>query len=53
LRLAIVGDISQYLNESSALRNFVYEAIRGGHVWFLESAASLHERLGSEPAPGN
>src|SRR6266481_22988 len=35
--LVIVGDISGFLAESSALRAFVAESNRGKEVWFLES----------------
>jgi hypothetical protein len=43
--LAIVGDISAHLAESSALRDFVCEANRGQHVWFLASREELDRRL--------
>jgi hypothetical protein len=49
LRLAIVGDISSYLNESSALRDFVYEANRGQHFWFVDSREALDQRLLTTP----
>ena len=45
LRLALVGDISRHLNESSALQDFVREANRGPHVWFLASREELDQRL--------
>lgn len=45
LRLAIVGNISAYLSESSVLRDFVYEANRGGHFWFADSREALDQRL--------
>lgn len=45
LRLAIVGDISRHLNESSSLRDFVREANRGPHVWFLANREELGQRL--------
>ena len=45
LRLAIVGDISKYVNESSALRDFVYESNRGDHIWFLANLQDLDRRL--------
>jgi hypothetical protein len=45
LRLAIVGDISQYLAESSSLRAFVNESNRGDQVWFLSSLEELDQRL--------
>ena len=44
-RLAIVGDISRHLAESSALRAFVYESNRGNEVWFLASLDELGRRL--------
>ena len=37
-RIAIVGDISRHLAESSALRAFVNESNRGKDVWFLATA---------------
>ncbi len=45
LRLAIVGDISAHLTESSALRALVHESNKGGHVWFLPDLDALDERL--------
>ncbi|QGN50471.1 DUF4180 domain-containing protein [Micromonospora sp. WMMD558] len=45
LRLAIVGDISAYLAESSALRALVHESNQGGHVWFVPDLDALDERL--------
>ncbi|MFE2064829.1 DUF4180 domain-containing protein [Streptomyces sp. NPDC059467] len=45
LRLAVVGDISRHLADSSALRDFVYEANRGRHLWFVADDAELAERL--------
>jgi Domain of unknown function (DUF4180) len=44
-RLAIVGDISGFLAESSALRAFVVESNRGKDVWFLASRDELNDRL--------
>ena len=43
--LVIVGDISRFLAESSALRAFVAESNRGKEVWFLPSRAELDDRL--------
>jgi hypothetical protein len=45
LRIAIVGDISGHLAASSALRAFVHEADRGGHLWFPADLAELDARL--------
>ena len=44
-RLAIVGDISRHLAESSALRAFVAESNRGKDVWFVASLNDLDDRL--------
>ena len=44
-RVAIIGDISQYVNESTALRDFVYEANRGRDLWFLTTREELDQRL--------
>ena len=45
LRVAIVGDISRHLAESSALRAFVNESNRGISVWFVPSREELEQRL--------
>ena len=44
-RLVIVGDVSGFLAESSALRAFVAESNRGKDVWFLASLEELSDRL--------
>ena len=44
-RVAIVGDISRHLAQSSALRAFVNESNRGKQVWFLATREELDERL--------
>jgi len=44
-RLAVIGDISTYTEESTALRDFVYEANRGRDVWFLSSRADFDSRV--------
>ena len=44
-RVAIVGDISRFVEESDALRDFVYESNRGDQVWFLATAGEFDERL--------
>jgi len=45
LRLAFVGDLSERLARSSALRDFVGESNRGNAVWFVEDLPSLAMRL--------
>jgi hypothetical protein len=44
-RVAIIGDISRHVAESSALRDFVYETNRGDQIWFLASIEELDQRL--------
>jgi hypothetical protein len=46
VRCAIVGDVSRYVAQSDAFRDFVREANRGRQVWFVETLAELEERLG-------
>lgn len=41
MRVAIVGDISRYVAESTALRDFVYESNRGDQVRFVASLEEL------------
>jgi hypothetical protein len=41
LRVAIVGDISTYLEKSAPLRDFVRESNRRGAVRFVDSASEL------------
>jgi hypothetical protein len=43
--LVILGDISRYVAQSSALKDFVYEANLGTQVWFLTDLQELTERL--------
>jgi hypothetical protein len=43
-RLAIVGDISRYMEESSAFRDFGYEANRGDHVLFVANPEELDKK---------
>jgi len=50
-RLAILGDISRYVAESAAFRDFVFEANRGEHVWFVPNLEELRKRLSPEPPP--
>ncbi len=44
-RLLIVGDISGYVAESRAFKDFVYEANRGTAFWFLADLEEANERL--------
>lgn len=45
LRVAIMGDISQHVAKSSALRDFVYESNRGDHIWFVLNRQELNQKL--------
>lgn len=44
-RIAIVGDVSEAVADSTALRDFVRESNRGRHVWFVADLAELERRL--------
>jgi hypothetical protein len=44
-RIAIVGDISEQISESSALRDFVREANRGDQIGFVATLDELGQRL--------
>lgn len=48
LRLAILGDVSRHLSESSSLRAFVHEANEDRQVWFVADLAELDARLERE-----
>jgi len=48
MQVAILGDISDYLASSDALRAFVIESNRGRHVWFLGDLVELSDRLALE-----
>jgi hypothetical protein len=45
LRLAIVGDVSTFVSQSDALRDFVVETNRGRQLWFLATLDDLTARL--------
>lgn len=45
LGLAVVGDVSDHVARSGALRDFVRESDRGGHVVFVADAEELDRRL--------
>ena len=44
-RVAIVGDISEWVERSTAFRDFVRECNRGRALWFVADAAELAARL--------
>jgi len=50
LRLAVVGDISEQVEASGALRDFVWESNIGDHVWFVDDDAALAEKLAGRAA---
>ena len=51
LVLAVLGDISVFVEASGAFRDFVWESNRGDHVWFLADRAELEERLARRAPP--
>lgn len=47
-RLVLLGDITEHVAASTALRDLVRESNRGRQTWFLADTAELDERLRSE-----
>ena len=47
-RVVVLGDISNRLSGSSALRDVVYECNAGHQVWFLASVNELDQKLLAE-----
>jgi hypothetical protein len=45
VQVAILGDISRYVAQSTALRDFVYESNQGRHIWFVADLSDLEARL--------
>ncbi|MEU9678012.1 DUF4180 domain-containing protein [Streptomyces parvus] len=50
LRLAVIGDISQHMAASSALRALVHESNTSDHIWFLPDLDALDARLEEKSA---
>lgn len=52
VRVAMVGDIAQQVEASTALRDFVIESNRGDAIWFVATVGELEKRLaGLAPVP--
>jgi hypothetical protein len=45
MRLAVVGDISAYVESSAALRDLVTESNRGRQIWFVRDLDDLDTHL--------
>lgn len=50
-QVAFVGDISEQLAASSALRAYVYETNRGREAWFVADETELADRLRAQRNP--
>ena len=50
-RLAVVGDVSAWIAESKAFKDFVYEANKGRDVWFVADLNELEAKLASGSSP--
>ena len=46
-KLAVVGDISEYVGRSNALRDWVVECNRRNDLWFVATVEELRDRLTS------
>lgn len=44
-RLAVIGDISEHVDRSDALRDWVVECNRRHDLWFVKDVEELRERL--------
>ena len=49
-RLAVIGDVSSWIAQSEAFRDFVYEANKGSDVWFVVDRAALEAKLANTTA---
>ena len=47
-RVAILGDVSAYVNGSKSFHDFVYEANNGRHLWFVTDREELDRRTAGE-----
>lgn len=47
LRLVVIGDISQHMAASAALRALVHESNQSDHIWFVPDLETLDARLQS------
>jgi hypothetical protein len=52
VRVAIVGDISRYTEDSSSLRDFVRDPNRSDTIWFAATFEEIENRLRNLTAPG-
>lgn len=50
LKCTIVGDISEALERSSPLRDFVRETNKGNSIWFMPDLEALRKKLSRTPA---
>jgi hypothetical protein len=50
-KLAIVGDITDHLAASNALRDWIRECNRGDELWFVPAFEDLTTRLGAAARP--
>lgn len=47
VKLAVLGDITEFVARSRAFRDFVWESNRAEHVWFFPDEAALSAKLAS------
>ncbi|MDQ2699402.1 MAG: DUF4180 domain-containing protein [Actinomycetota bacterium] len=45
IRLTVVGDLTEHVAASDALRDYIWESNRGEHIWFVDDEAALAEKL--------
>ena len=47
-QVAIIGDVSEAVAQSDALRDFIRESNRGRHVWFVVDLEGLTAKLAAQ-----
>lgn len=45
IRMAVIGDVSQYVQASSAFRDFLHETNAGSTLWFVPNIEALEPHL--------
>lgn len=51
IKLALIGDVSPWLERSKAFRDFVRETNQGGTFWLVDDAAAFERKLSATGAP--
>jgi hypothetical protein len=47
-KLVILGDVSEWIGQSRAFRDYVYESNKGRVLWFVADEGMLNEKIGGD-----